>query len=233
MPTLQSPNADASNTSGLYQDTRLGKCNISIPISGVSATVGDFYQSANGAPTVASAFTSAPDNFQYGNDTTDTYTDANGVNWTGQGDNYLPKSGKTIATGTNATAPANLAATVNNVIGGTVGTTTYNSNWATQGYKKFNGGKTFNGYTVGPRYWGKTFFIWPPDPTKDWRKTYFFKSDGVTACNDNTLLFNTNAPGFNDPPGNYVINYKAILAWIKSTGPNPFPSVLRGGYVNY
>ena len=23
---------------------------------------------------------------------------------------------------------------------------------------------TFKGYTQGPRYWGKTFFIWPPDP---------------------------------------------------------------------
>ena len=31
----------------------------------------------------------------------------------------------------------------------------------------------FNGYTQGPGYWGKTFFIWPPDPTNDWRKKYF------------------------------------------------------------
>ena len=32
-----------------------------------------------------------------------------------------------------------------------------------------------NGYTQGPGYWGKTFFVWPPDPnpTNDWRQVYF------------------------------------------------------------
>jgi hypothetical protein len=108
----------------------------------------------------------------------------------------------------------------------------YNSDWETKGYKNVTG-KIFNGYQVGPRYWGKTFFIWPPDPTNDWRTNFFFKSDGITPCNDNTLLFQNAYPGFRDPPGNYVINYKAILNWIKNTGPNPFPSILRGGYVSY
>src|SRR5262249_20106329 len=32
----------------------------------------------------------------------------------------------------------------------------YPTNSNTPGY--------FNGYTQGPGYWGKTFFIWPPDP---------------------------------------------------------------------
>jgi Flp pilus assembly protein TadG len=27
-----------------------------------------------------------------------------------------------------------------------------------------SGGTQFNGYTQGPGYWGKTFFVWPPDP---------------------------------------------------------------------
>jgi hypothetical protein len=228
---LLSPTADSSNTSGLKGDPRIGKCNITVSVSGVNATVGDFYKSDLGSP-VVSAFTSAPDSFQYGNDTTSSYTDAAGTSWTGQGDNYLPKQGKTITSGANATPAANLAATVNDVIGGTVGTTTYNSGWETNGYQGVTG-TTFKGYTVGPRYWGKTFFIWPPDPNNDWRKKFFFLSDGTTPCNDNTRLFNTSYPGFNDPAGNYVINYKAILAWIKSTGPNPFPSQLRAGYVNY
>ena len=26
-----------------------------------------------------------------------------------------------------------------------------------------------SGYSQGPGYWGKTFFLWPPDPTNDWR----------------------------------------------------------------
>ena len=42
----------------------------------------------------------------------------------------------------------------------------------------------------------------------------------------------SNAGAWNDPSGNYRINYKAILAWIKS-GPNPFPSQLRAGKVLY
>ncbi len=54
-------------------------------------------------------------------------------------------------------------------------------------------GKPFQGYTQGPGYWGKTFFIWPPDPTYDannvpwdWRKRYFTNSPGNAPLNDNT-----------------------------------------------
>jgi len=48
-------------------------------------------------------------------------------------------------------------------------------------------GASFKGYTTGPGYWGKTFFMWPPDPrgptsagnvaanndAKDWRQRFF------------------------------------------------------------
>jgi hypothetical protein len=42
--------------------------------------------------------------------------------------------------------------------------------------------------------------------------------------------------GYKDPAGNYVINYKNILNWVKNTGPispgpNPFPPQLRSGNV--
>src|SRR5207245_1285116 len=43
-----------------------------------------------------------------------------------------------------------------------------------------------------------------------------------------------------DPPGNYQINYKAILAWIKAncvqattTDPKPFPPLMRAGNILY
>src|SRR5262245_37373812 len=52
-----------------------------------------------------------------------------------------------------------------------------------------NGYPNFRGYTQGPSYWGKTFFLWPPDPrgatntanggvnsnngARDWRKRFF------------------------------------------------------------
>lgn len=105
----------------------------------------------------------------------------------------------------------------------------------------FNGYPSFNGWTQGPGYWGKTFFMWPPDPrpANDWRKKFFFLADGITPLNNDLLLFNP-AGGLNSPPGNYVINYKAILSWISAnclqsspTDSKPFPSKMRGGRILY
>ncbi len=111
---------------------------------------------------------------------------------------------------------------------------------------------TFNGYTQGPGYWGKTFFVWPPEPSDvkptagnttsfpawgsattgwDWRKLYFLNSGGTAPVNSDLNLWSS-AGAWNDPAGNYRINYKAILAWIKAS-PNIFPSQLRAGNVMY
>jgi hypothetical protein len=163
---------------------------------------------------VVYAFSAAPDSYQYGNDTN-------------QGDNYLPRNGQSITAGLAATPPGNFATTVNDAIGGTA----LNNTWETQGYAAFGPRRTLQGYTLGPRYWGKTFFIWPPDPTNDWRKKFFFESDGTTPLDDNNMMFQNSYPGYKDPAGNYVINYRAILNWIKNTGTNPFPSQLRSGYL--
>lgn len=200
---LLSPSADAS--SSLYNNALIGRSNVSASVLGMPAMVNDFYSNNRGA-SVSQAFSSWPDTYAIG-------TDPN------QGDNYLPKNGQAIP---------NYAATVQDITNGT----TYNTSFETTGYKGITT-KTFNGYTLGPRYWGKTFFIWPPDPTNDWRQNYFFMSDGATKCNDNTTLFKTTAPGYNDPPGNYVINYKAILNFIANVGTNPFPSQLRSGSILY
>ena len=53
---------------------------------------------------------------------------------------------------------------------------------------------------TGPNYWGSTFFIWPPDPTNDWRKNFFFLPDGVTPVNDDTALWDNNG-NWLQPPG--------------------------------
>jgi Flp pilus assembly protein TadG len=59
-----------------------------------------------------------------------------------------------------------------------VGSTTRNAAWELDGYSNYTNGSLsnaasgqsnytsapFNGYTQGPAYYGKTFFIWPPDP---------------------------------------------------------------------
>ncbi len=120
-------------------------------------------------------------------------------------------------------------------ISGTISNSTRDATFETSGYTAYSMASTFSGYTTGPGYWGKTFFIWPPDPraANDWRKKFFYYYGTTTACDDNSLLWdssgNWKAPG----TGNYSINYTAILSWLKSTGPNPFPSQLQSGRIVY
>lgn len=134
-----------------------------------------------------------------------------------------------------------------------LGSSSTDSTWESNGYRAYNmipSGQTFNRYTQGPGYYGKTFFMWPPDPsdgsnadtasnarTNDWRQRYFYKSNGSgtsNRCDDNTLLWDSSgrwkAPGSST---SYKINYDAILYWIKNIGPNPFPSQLRSGRIVY
>ncbi len=109
---------------------------------------------------------------------------------------------------------------------------TGNASTAFTGYAAQQGG-TFYGYQQGPGYWGKTFFMWPPDPNaaNDWRKKFFELPNG-NPCNSDLALW-SNSGHWNNPSGNYIINYKAILNWIVNTGPNPFPTQLRAGNILY
>ncbi|MGL6077073.1 MAG: pilus assembly protein TadG-related protein [Fimbriiglobus sp.] len=115
----------------------------------------------------------------------------------------------------------------------------------------------FKGYSMGPGYWGKTFFVWPPDPRQpvgnpgdanhvpgDWRRRFFLKNDGtqlgVNADNipgggnlDNigeAIL--RNGTGSTLAIGTNQINYPAVLRWIKSP-PMALPPNLRAGRVLY
>lgn len=187
-------------------DTRVGLCNITTTISGITPLVNDFYSNNRGA-SGSSAFTAAPGSV---------------TNTTQPGDAYL-----TTSSDKTGNPPGR---TIAEISGSTLLTSTSNKNFVAQGYKYFTG-KNFNGYQQGPGYWGKTFFIWPPDQTNDWRNNYFYLSDGKTQLADNTKLWDSGG-NWRDPPGNYVINYKAILAWIKQS-PSSFPSQLRAGNILY
>jgi Flp pilus assembly protein TadG len=184
-------------------DSRVGMCNVTQSVLGVPPLVNDFYQNGFGQ-SGQGAFTSA------GTTTTSPTS----------GDNYKTSSGTCILSWSDTAAA-----------------------------KKYS---TFYGNTQGPGYWGKTFFLWPPEPSNitptagnttafpawgsgttgwDWRKLYFLNSSGTAPVSSNLSLWNSSGSWL-DPPGNYQINYKAILAWIKA-GPNPFPSQLRAGNVMY
>jgi hypothetical protein len=144
----------------------------------------------------------------------------------------------------------------------------------------------FQGYSMGPGYYGKTFFVWPPDPRFDpnanvtapattgspafdtsgramcdWRRRFFYRgnfteanataasptgrfdpaidNDFVTANtqNINQALLNTGTGQTLKNPvsgGNriYRVNYRAVLAWLKS-GPQVLPPNLRAGRILY
>ena len=100
-----------------------------------------------------------------------------------------------------------------------------------------NNAKGFSMFTVGPAYWGKTFFQWPPDPrsSQDWRQLYFTDPSNKAVVN-NTDLWDSSSKAWNPPYDtsvNYHVNYKAILNWIKNVGPNPFPPMLQAGRILY
>lgn len=94
----------------------------------------------------------------------------------------------------------------------------------------------FQGYSMGPGYWGKTFYIWPPDPRKekDWRKRFFtnWNNSNNTTTNINNSLLNNSGGSHTLKSGSFTPNYSEILSWIK-TGPQTLPPNLRAGRVCY
>jgi hypothetical protein len=130
--------------------------------------------------------------------------------------------------------------------------------WETYGYS-LNKNNVFHGYTMGPGYFGKTFYMWPPDPRTptnrtggtetmpaagqatsavpsyvpgDWRQRFFVN-------NDNSLFWDTGGrwlgKGSQTGGGNPVgpqPDYNAVIKWILS-GPQVFPPNLSCGRVLY
>ncbi len=165
----------------------------------------DFYQDTSGTP----AWSAAPAS----------YGSAPG------GDNFLKTAKNTGGTYAQTAAQLlNIGAPANN---------TRDATFESQGYLAYGMTGAFNGYTTGPAYWGKTFFVWPPNPVSDWRKRYFYYYGTATAMDDNSRLWNASGNWKAPASGNYSINYNAILNFIKNVGPNPFPSTLRSGRIVY
>ncbi|GIW80294.1 MAG: hypothetical protein KatS3mg105_2101 [Gemmatales bacterium] len=176
-----------------------GPANITVTTDSGPPIVEDFYQHVAGSTTYEKAFTPAPDSYEN----------------TPGGDNFLTVHGD----------PSTYAKTLQEITNGAV----FNG-YTNPPYAGYSGATIpeFAGYIQGPRYWGKTFFIWPPDPRQgnDWREKFF----GTT---DNTRLWESNGNFRTPGSGSYTINYAAILDWIKNVGPNPFPPRLRAGRILY
>jgi Flp pilus assembly protein TadG len=141
------------------------------------------------------------------------------------GDNYL------LA---NKNTGASYAQTVAQVLNlGSVSTNTYDANFEASGYMAYSMRPAFNGYTTGPGYYGKTFFIWPPDPKHDWRKLYFTYPGSATPMDDNSRLWNSSGVWQAPSSGTYSVNYAAILNFIQNVGPQIFPSTMMSGRITY
>lgn len=185
-------------------DPRTGKSNVTQTSLGIPPMVNDFYQHGRGS-TGSPAFTSVA------------FTGPDNYATTSPGDKYKFINGSTTV----------FAKTVQEITGASNTAVTNRTDPVMPSYTPFQG------FTRGPDYWGKTFFIWPPDqnspspstPSRDWRQKFF-------STNNNTRLWDTDGDWKAPSGSTYTINYAAILNWIKTT-PNPFPTQLRSGRILY
>ena len=220
--------------------------NLTIATTNGPPIVGDFLCDTTGSGNYVNAFVVGNPS-SYNASLTPVVTPTPSATWLSapaDGDPWPLKFGKS-----SATQPSDYAGCVNDYLG----TSKTNSSGPDGNFDKVSSGNhvgagydynpntgkttagTFKGYTVGPGYYGKTFYIWPPDPRTpvstpgqtgyvagDWRKRYF-------GTNDNSVLW--------DGSGNWIqgggtINYANVLAWLTS-GPQTLPSNLQSGRVVY
>jgi hypothetical protein len=191
-------------------DNTYGLANDSTTTNGGGPIVGDFYSSVTGTGTAA--FTAASTAYA-------TTPAGDKPLWKYQSTTTYGKTVQEITTSSStSTTPAFLGYTATPFTG-------YSGPTVPE----------FKGYTTGPNYWGKTFFIWPPDPRtgNDWRANFFNKAGSTTAAVYDSLFWDSNGNWQAPSSSTYSVDYTAILNWIKNTGPNPFPSSLQAGRIVY
>jgi Flp pilus assembly protein TadG len=221
----------------------VGFSNVAVQIGGCGAMVNDYYQNARGsaasqafaAATSWPAITAAAAPLQ--GLPAVTVASQTLTSTQPSGDAAQTNFGQVIASAKSARTAGATAMTVSDLIPSTGSGTTASP----YDGRKLWGTSRF-GYTVGPNYWGMTFFQWPPDPNNDWRQLYFLDQNGnafSTAVSngsnptDNTAIYSSSGVP-NSPNANFTINYKAILAWINANcvqqtagDGRPFPTTLR------
>jgi Flp pilus assembly protein TadG len=174
------------------------------------------------------------------------------------GDKFPLRSGAVVSGTTSPTADQ-YAQTVADYVGisrATVSDATRNPDFEQNGYDwNFStsslkpAAQRFQGFTMGPGYNGKTFYMWPPDPRApvgqigdstyvagDWRRRFFLPRSGSGQdTRDNSMFWAANGRWKRQQHGsnaNYVVNYDQILKWLKR-GPETLPDSLRSGRVLY
>ncbi len=222
-----------------------GSSNVTHSVDGMDPLVNSYFATLSSASTSVPAFTAAPSSYM-----TLPQGDVPVYNNNSGSGTYAETANNIFGTSYTTSIPKNSQADLFEN-GGVASASQGSNNLATAGYTHLYaakvpslpsganqlGVKGFSGYTLGPAYWGKTFFQWPPDPRPDydWRHLYFIDSNTHAGVTNNTTLWNSSG-AWNNPSSSsngFQINYKAILNWIKNVGPNPFPSTLIAGGVTY
>jgi hypothetical protein len=174
------------------------------------------------------------------------------------GDLFPLRSGATTS-GQTPPTPDQFAQTVADYLGiarASVTDTTRNATFEQYGYDwDFTTGaqkpaaQRFQGFTMGPGYYGKTFYMWPPDPRApvnqigdagyvagDWRRRFFLPRSGSTQnTQDDSMFWSVSGRWKAENPGasaNYLVNYDNVLNWLKR-GPQTLPPSMRSGRVIY
>jgi len=200
------------------------------------------YSATSTAAMTATSFTSPYDEANITTTTSDGrppicadfYQDSSGTPaWTAASAGYATAPGGSNYLKINKNAGATYCTSCKDLLGlGSVTTSTRDATFESSGYKAYGMSAINAAYTQGPGYYGKTFFIWPPDPKNDWRKLYFQYPGSATGIDDNSRLWDASGNWLAPSASTYQINYAAILAWLK-TAPAPFPTVLQSGRIKY
>jgi Flp pilus assembly protein TadG len=172
-----------------------------------STKVNAFYQpqSSGYSATQTPVATPAPDNFQDQSDSPVTYVGdkwprqnkaTSGTNWAQTLVDYF--------TGTNTTLSDTHK--INTGLGGGTWEGTTNTN----GY-----GANFKGYSMGPGYYGKTFWIWPPDP----------RWGGGSKAPDPSKISTTDSK--KDTNGNYIADWRKRFFCYPTSSSNGNPDYTR------
>lgn len=165
-----------TNRTSSYSNYTVSPSNTTAATSSYALTyINGFYQNDANASTLIRAF--------------DSYTSTDGgVNWSAPSAGATPQLPPTSYTSVpggdvplfTSGSTTVYAKTINDVVGQTGTPGTRNKSWELDGYSNYLNGSVrspsidaanyannpFYGYTKGPNYYGKTFFLWPPDPRR-------------------------------------------------------------------
>jgi Flp pilus assembly protein TadG len=160
-----------TNQTSSYDNYTISPSNTTTSNSSYNLTyINGFYQNAAYASPLIRAF--------------DSYTSSDGGNtWTAptSGSPQLPPTSyASVPGGDRPLFKSGSTTTYAQTVKDVVGSSTRNASWELDGYSNYTNGSLSNaaqgkssytsapfyGYTQGPGYYGKTFFIWPPDPRK-------------------------------------------------------------------